>query len=87
MRELSAPEMRPMKKGEVETAMPHLCEKWAKETKQPWPPDSQYHFSFTSFWSWLEDNHWLYTQFRAIPNARYVTEMWFDKIMKQARRN
>jgi hypothetical protein len=76
-----------MKKVEAETAMPHLCEKWAKETKQLWPPDSQHHYSFISFWSWVESNHPSYTQFRAVPNARYVMEMWFDRIMKQAWRN
>lgn len=76
-----------MKKGEAETATPHFCERWAKETKLPWPPDSQHHYSFTSFWSWVENNHRPYTQFRAVPNARYVMEMWFDKIMKQTWRN
>lgn len=76
-----------MKKGEAETAMPHLAEKWAKEAGEPWPPDSKYHYSFTSFWSWLENNHRPYTQFRAVPNVRYVAEMWFDKICKQAWRN
>ena len=76
-----------MKKAEAETAMPHLCEKWAKEMEQLWPPDSRYHYSFMSFWSWVESNHRSYTQFRAVPNARYVMEMWFDRIMKQAWRN
>ena len=76
-----------MKKGEAEAAMPHLCEKWAKRTKQPWPPDTQYHYSFISFWSWLENHHWSYTQFRAVREARYVMEVWFDKITKQAWRN
>ena len=35
----------------------------------------------------LQNNHHPYTQFRAVPNARYVTEMWFDKITKQTWRN
>lgn len=73
-----------MKIGEVESAMSCLREEWAKETKEPWPPDSQYYFSFSSFWSWLENNYWPYTQFRAVPNAHFVMEAWFDKTMKQA---
>jgi hypothetical protein len=44
-----------MKKGEVEAAMTTLCDKWAKEEKQPWPPDGKYHYSFSQFWSWLEN--------------------------------
>jgi hypothetical protein len=76
-----------MKKGEAETAMPTLIDKWADADKQPWPPDGQYHYSFGTFWTWLQNNHYSYTQFRAVPNARYVTEMWFDKITKQAWRN
>jgi hypothetical protein len=47
----------------------------------------QYHYSFIQLWSWLENRHHPYTQFRAVPNARYVAEIWFDKIMKQAWRN
>jgi hypothetical protein len=76
-----------VKKGEAEAAMSQLCEKWARETGHPWPPDSQYHFSFASFWSWIDANHRPYTQFRAVPNARYVMEQWFDGIMKQTWRN
>jgi hypothetical protein len=76
-----------MKKGEAETAMPTLCDKWAKEEKQPWPPNGKYHYSFSQFWSWLENHHHPYTQFRAVPDARYVAEMWFDRITKQAWRN
>ena len=53
-----------MKKGEAEAAMPHLCEKWAKEADQPWPPDSIHHYSFIAFWSWLQNCRWPYTQFR-----------------------
>jgi hypothetical protein len=44
-----------MKKGEAEAAMPTLCDKWAKEQIQPWPPDGKYHYSFSQFWSWLEN--------------------------------
>jgi|KBSSwiS6_1023812.scaffolds.fasta_scaffold203465_2 hypothetical protein len=76
-----------MKKSEAEAAMPTLCDMWAKEAAEPWPPDSKHHYSFTSFWSWLENNHRAYTQFRAVPNARYVAEMWFDKITRQTWRN
>jgi hypothetical protein len=76
-----------MKKGEAEAAMPTLCQKWATETKEPWPPDSQYHYSFGTFWTWLQSNHHPYTQFRAEPTARYVAEMWFDKITRQVWRN
>jgi hypothetical protein len=76
-----------MKKNEAETAMPTLIDKWVDEAKQPWPPDGHYQYSFGNFWTWLQNNHYSYTQFRAVPNARYVTEMWFDKITKQAWRN
>jgi hypothetical protein len=76
-----------MKKGEAETAMPTLIDKWADQAKQPWPPDGQHHYSFGTFWTWLGSHHYSYTQFRAVPNARYVTEMWFDKITKQTWRN
>jgi len=38
-----------MKKGEAETAMPTLIDKWADADKQPWPPDGQYHYSFGTF--------------------------------------
>jgi hypothetical protein len=76
-----------MKKGEAETAMPTLIDKWAGADKQPWPPDGQYHYSFGTFWTWLRNHHPSYTQFRAVPNARYVTEMWFDEITKQTWRN
>jgi hypothetical protein len=72
-----------MKKGEAEAAWPTLIDKWVEETKQPWPPNSQFHYSYGSFWSWLEKSYWSYTQFRAVPNARYVGEMWFDKITRQ----
>jgi hypothetical protein len=51
------------------------------------PPDGKYHYSFSGFWNWLQNNHPSYTNFRAVPNARYVMEMWFDDIMKQAWRN
>ena len=56
-------------------------------TNQPMPPDGQYHYSFSSFWAWVENNYSSYTQFRAVPNAQYVAEMWFDREMKQAWRN
>lgn len=76
-----------MKKAEAEAAMDTLISKWAEATNQPMPPDGEYHYSFSSFWTWVENNHWSYTQFRAIPNARYVAEMWFDDRMRQAWRN
>lgn len=77
-----------MKKGEAEAAMHPLVEKWATEAKQPWPPpDGRYHHSFSTFWTWLQNNHHPYTQFRAVPNAQYVAEMWFDKLTKQTWRN
>jgi hypothetical protein len=76
-----------VKKAEAESMMPHLIEKWATEASEPWPPDGKYHYSFSTFWSWLESNHRHYTQFRAVPDARYVAEIWFDRIMKQAWRN
>lgn len=76
-----------MKKGEAEDMMPHFIDKWAKETGEPWPPDGKYHYLFSSFWTWLENSHRPYTQFRAVPNARYVAEMWFDDYVKQAWRN
>lgn len=72
---------------EAKLAMPHLVTKWAEETGEPWPADGSYHYSFGTFWTWLQNNHRLYTQFRAVPNARYVAEMWFDKITKQLWRN
>jgi hypothetical protein len=76
-----------MKKSEAEQAFSTLCDKWARETNQPWPPDGQHQYSFISFWGWLGDNHHPYTQFRAKPDARYVSEMWFDDYTKQAWRN
>lgn len=76
-----------MKKGEVEAAMPTLFDKWANETDQKLPADGGHHYSFISFWSWLADHHHPYTQFRAVPNAREVTEMWFSRHFKQAWRN
>jgi hypothetical protein len=79
--------MKKMKKSEAEAALPELIDRWAKATNQPMPPDGKFHYSFGGFWSWVGDNHHLYTQFRAVPNARYVMEMWFDKYMKQAWRN
>jgi hypothetical protein len=76
-----------MKKAEAEKAMSTLISKWAKEVGQPMPPDGEYHCSFSGFWTWLQNNHPSYTQFRAVPNARCVTEMWFDDEMRQAWRN
>lgn len=76
-----------MKKSEAQQAFPTLCDKWVEQTNQPWPPDGKQFYSFGSFWSWLENNYHPYTQFRAVPNARYVMEMWFDKYTKQAWRN
>lgn len=76
-----------MKKGEAEKMIPHLLDKWVAEIKAPWPPDGLHHCSFGSFWTWMENNHRLYTQFRAVPSARYVAEMWFDKLTKQTWRN
>jgi hypothetical protein len=76
-----------VKKTEAQAAMPVLCEKWAKETGEPWPPDGKHHYSFSTFWSWLENNHRPYSQFKAEPDARYVADMWFEKITKQAWRN
>jgi len=65
-----------MKKGEAESAMPHLVEKWAKVSNEPWPPDGRYHYGFGTFWTWLQNSaHYSYTQFRAVPDARYVAEM------------
>jgi hypothetical protein len=74
-------------KSKAEQAMPTLCEKWATETAQPWPPDSEYNYSFVSFWTWLVANYRQYSDFRAEPNARYVAEMWFEKITRQVWRN
>jgi hypothetical protein len=76
-----------MKKAEAEAAMDTLISKWAEATNQPMPPDGKYHYSFSSFWTWVENNHRPYTQFRAMPNERYVAEMWFDDRMRQAWRN
>jgi hypothetical protein len=47
-------------------------------SKQPWPPDGKYH------WTWLENHHRPYTQFRAVSDARYAVEIWFDRIVRQA---
>jgi hypothetical protein len=76
-----------MKKGEAESAMSQLVAKWAGEVAEPWPPDGLHYCSFGSFRTWLQNNYHSYTQFRAVPNARYVTEMWFDKLTKQTWRN
>jgi hypothetical protein len=76
-----------MKKAEAEQAVSALIDKWAEATGQPMPPDGQFHYSFTSFWNWVQANHFSYTQFRAVPSARYVMEMWFDKEMRQSWRN
>jgi hypothetical protein len=76
-----------VKKGEAEKAMPHLLDKWVAQAKEPWPPDGLHHYSFGTFWTWLQNDHYSYTQFRAVPNARYVAEMWFDKLTKQTWRN
>ncbi|MDA9457670.1 MULTISPECIES: hypothetical protein [unclassified Bradyrhizobium] len=80
-------EMR-VKKGEAEAQMPAPIEKWAKEAGEPWPPSGLHHYGFGSFWTWLQNGpHYSYTKFRAVPDARYVTEMWFDKITRQTWRN
>lgn len=76
-----------MKKGEAEKMIPHVLDNWIAETNAPWPPDGLHRYSFGSFWTWLQNNHYSYTQFRAVPNARYVAEMWFDKLTKQTWRN
>jgi hypothetical protein len=76
-----------MKKGEAEAAMPTLFDKWANETGQKLPPDGDHQYSFIHFWSWLQDHYHAYTQFRAVADARNVTEMWFDRHFKQAWRN
>lgn len=76
-----------MEKAEAEQATPAFIDKWVQATDQPMPPDGKYHYSFSSYWMWVENNYHTYTQFRAVPNARYVAEMWFDRIMKQAWRN
>lgn len=76
-----------MKQSDVEAAMPTVCERWANDANQPWPPDGKYHYSFSHFWSWLENHHRPYTQFRAVPNPRDVAEIWFDRIMKQGWRS
>jgi hypothetical protein len=76
-----------MKKAEAQQAMEGLIDLWAEATNQPMPPDGKYHYSFSTFWSWLQSNHRPYTQFRAVPHTRYVAEIWFDRIMKQAWRN
>ena len=68
-------------------AMPTLIDKWVEQAKEPWPPDGLHHYSFGTFWTWLQNNHHPYTQFRAVPNARYVAEMWFDKLTKQTWRD
>ncbi|KGT73437.1 hypothetical protein MA20_44335 [Bradyrhizobium japonicum] len=76
-----------MKKGEAEAAISHLVDKWVEQAKEPWPPDGLHHYSFGTFWTWLQDNYHQYTKFRAVPNARYVAEMWFDRLTKQTWRN
>lgn len=79
--------MPSMKKADAERAMATLISEWAKTTNQSMPPDGQYYYSFSGFYNWVQSNHPSYTQFRAVPNARYVMEMWFDDEMKQAWRN
>jgi hypothetical protein len=79
--------MPSMKKTEAQQALDPLIYKWANATNQPMPPDGTHHYSFSQFWTWLENNHWPYTQFRAVPNARYVMEMCFDRRMRQAWRD
>ncbi len=80
--------MRSMKKAEVEHALDPLIYKWADTTNRPLPPDGAYHYySFSGFWKWLENNHRPYTEFCAVPNARFVMEMWFDRRMRQTWRN
>jgi hypothetical protein len=76
-----------MKKAEAQQAISALVEAWAKATGQPMPPDGKYHYSFSGFFNWVQNNYPSYTDFRAVPNARYVMEMWFDDEMKQAWRN
>ncbi|MGY2848551.1 hypothetical protein ACVIWU_001571 [Bradyrhizobium sp. USDA 4509] len=73
-----------MKKGDAQTAMLALIGKWAQEVGEPWPPDGRQHYGFGSFWTWLQNGlHYSYTQFRAVPDARYVAEMWLDKVTRQ----
>ncbi len=76
-----------MKKAEVEHAVDTLIYKWADTTNQPLPPDGARHYSFSDFWKGLENNHRPYTEFRPVPNARCVMEMWFDRRIRQAWRN
>jgi hypothetical protein len=73
-----------MNRTEAEKALPTLIDAWAKETNQPMPPNGQHHYSFASFYGWLQEHYPSYTIFKALPDPRYMMEMWFDRIMKQA---
>jgi hypothetical protein len=72
-----------MTRGEVRRAMPALIDKWAAATRRPMPPDPRCHYSFSTFYSWIEQNHSSYTRFRAMPNARSAMEMWFNEQMSR----
>lgn len=73
-----------MKKAECETAIRHLCHEWARGLSEA----ELVHPSYSWFKSWLSDNHYSqYLDFRAVPSADYVAEMWFDQEFKQTWRN
>ncbi len=75
-----------MKKGEAESMMPHLVEKWVTQTNEPWPPD----------WRIIAARYVLVVAAKqpsplhaisGCAGCRYVSEVWFDKIARQTWRN
>lgn len=65
-----------MKKAEAERTIRHLCHQWrCKDGLSDVPTDQ---LSFSSFLSWVEQNHPSCLDFRTPTSVSYDVEMWFD---------
>jgi len=74
-----------MKKAEAEAGIRHLCHVWAELRGVEISPHAQP--SFSDFYSWVNEHHHLYLDFRSTTSCRHEVERWFDAEMKQTWRN
>lgn len=74
-----------MKKDEAEHGIRAMCRDWAQAKGLRAQRDEQP--SFSEFYSWVQDNHPSYLDFRDSIGVRETVERWFDDEFRQSWRN
>jgi len=70
-----------MQKGECETAIRHLCHRWAEIEGSVTAGEDP---KFFAFYAWVADHYPACLKFRTTTSVRFDVELWFDQEFKLA---